>query len=93
MTIMIGFALCDGCFLFTSRARRRAAVTAGACSLQSRFRHVHYLFSDSVSLLLVHITWLTDGKLRLYHAGAKQPLGARFPAATRNVQETFVIFI
>ena len=68
MTIMISFALCDGCFLFAGRARRRTALTAGACSLRCRFRHAHYLFSDSVGLLLVHITGLADGKLRLYHA-------------------------
>ena len=33
-----------------------------------RFRDAHYLFSDSVSLSLVHIAGLTDGELRPYHA-------------------------
>ena len=52
------------------------------------FRHAHYLFSNSVGLLLVRITWLIDGKLRLYHAGTKEPLGREISRGlTRNIKE------
>jgi hypothetical protein len=52
------------------------------------------LFSDSVGLLLVHIIWLTDGKLRLYRAGTKQPLRGEIPCRlTRNIKETLVVLI
>ena len=52
--------------------------------MRSRFRHAHYLFSDSVGLLLVPITRLADGKLGPYRAGAKQSLHRKISRELRS---------
>jgi len=79
---------------FALRNRRAPSISVcSASSLKTWLRHPYDVISNPIGILLVHITWLTDGELRLDHARTKQPLGREISCGlTESIEETLVIF-